>query len=68
MIQAFKGVNRLFVLLYEYKGDRIVETGYHIPKVEIKDENIIIDGQNIFNQPGQNDIGTYDNIWKIATG
>ena len=28
----------------------------------------MIDGINFFNQLIQNDLRTYDNIWKIATG
>ena len=28
----------------------------------------MIDGQNLFNQLIKNDLRTYDNIWKVATG
>ena len=28
----------------------------------------MIDGRNLFNQPKKNDLKTYDNIRKIATG
>ena len=28
----------------------------------------MIEGQNFFAQPAKNDLITYDNIWKIATG
>ena len=45
-----------------------METGYYIPKIEIKDYNVIIDGRNFFGQPIKNDSKTYDNIRKIATG
>ena len=45
-----------------------METGYYIPKIEIKDSNVIIDGRNFFGQPIKNDSKTYDNIRKIATG
>ena len=34
---SLQGVNRLFVLLFENEGNRIVHTGYYLPKVEIKD-------------------------------
>ena len=43
-------------------------TKYYIPNVEIKDYNIMIDGENFFNQPVKNDKVTYENIRKIATG
>ena len=43
------------------------ETGYFLPKLEIKDYNVIIDGQNLFDQPVKNDFRSYDNIRKITT-
>ena len=39
---SFQGVNWLFVLLFENEGDRKVDTGYYLPKVEIKDYNVKI--------------------------
>ena len=48
---SFQGVNRLFVLSFENEGDRKVHTGYYLPKVEIKDHNIMIDRQIFFDQP-----------------
>ena len=36
--------------------------------MEIKDYNVIIDGRNVFNQSIKNDLKTYDNMGKIATG
>ena len=41
----FQGVNRL-VLSFENEDDRKVSTGYHLPKVEIKD--YMIDGKKLF--------------------
>ena len=32
------------------------------PKVEIKDYNVMIDGQIFFDQPVKTDLRTYDNI------
>ena len=65
---SFLGVNRLFVLIFENNADRTGLTGYFFPKVEIKDYNVIIDGQNIFDHPGKNDLRTDDKIQKIKTG
>ena len=47
----------------------MIEThrGYFLPKVEIKDFNVIIDGRNIFDQWIRIDRLTYDNIRNIAT-
>ena len=41
---------------------------YYLPTVEIKDYNVLIDGRKIFHQLIKNDLKTYDNIRKIATG
>ena len=61
---SFQGVNRLFVLAFENDThDR-----YYLPNVEIKDYNIMINGENLFDQPIKNNEVTYDNIRKIATG
>ena len=63
----FQRVNRLFVLLFENRTDRKVHTKYYIPKVEIKDFNVINDGKNVFDKPIKNALETCDNIRKIAT-
>ena len=42
---SFQGVNRLFVLSFENEEDRKVDTGCNLPKVEIKDYNVVIDGK-----------------------
>ena len=41
---------------------------YYIPNVEIKDYNVMIDGKNIFDQPINSIIKTYENIRKITIG
>ena len=33
----------------------------------MKDYNVMIGGQNFFDQPVKNDLGTYENMQKIAT-
>ena len=38
------------------------------PTVEIKDYNVMINGKNFFDQPVENNLRTYDNIRKNATG
>ena len=62
---SFQRVNRLFVLSFENEEDRKVHTEYYLPKVEIKDCNVIIDGKNFFDQPVKSDMRTYDNIQKL---
>ena len=65
---SFQGVNRLFVLAFENDDDRTSDDQYYLPTVEIKDYNIMINGENFFDQPIKNNKVTYDNIRKIATG
>ena len=61
-------MNRLFLFLFESRTERKVQTKYYIPKVQIKDCNIIIDGRNFFDQPIKNALKTCDNIRMISTG
>ena len=61
---SFQGVNRLFVLPFE--SDRTSYGRYYLLLVEVKNYNVVIDGQNFFDQPVKNSLITYDNIGKIA--
>ena len=65
---SFQGVNRLFVLAFENDNHRGSTRRYNLPTVEIKDYNIMINGENFFDQPIKNNKVTYENIRKIATG
>ena len=65
---SFQGVNRLFVLAFEGDDNRTAHDSYYLPTVEIKDYNIMINGENFFDQPIKNNKVTYDNIRKIAIG
>ena len=65
---SFQGVNRLFVLASENDDHRTSDERYYLPTVEIKDYNIMINGENFFDQPIKNRGVTYDNIRKIAMG
>ena len=42
---SFQAVNRLFVLSFENEDDRKVQTGYYLPKAEVKDYNFMFDGK-----------------------
>ena len=65
---GFQGLNRLFVLAFENVAQRTSSKRYHLSNVEIKDENVMINGKNFFDQSEKNDKITYENITKIATG
>ena len=65
---SFQGINRLFVLAFEGDTQRTSHSSYYLPNVEIKDYDIMINGENVFDQPIKNNKVTYENIRKIATG
>ena len=52
--------------MFENEEDRKVHTEHYLPKVEIKEYNVMIDGKN--DQPVKNSMRAYDVIRKIATG
>ena len=64
----FQKVNRLFVLAFEDDSQRTAHDSYYLPIVEIKDYNIMINGENFFDQSIKNNKLTYENIRKIAAG
>ena len=45
-----------------------VHAGYCLPNVEIKNYNVMINGENFFDQPIKGNKVTYENIRKVATG
>ena len=65
---SFQEVNRLFVLSFEDEGQGTSNKQYYLPTVEIKNYNVMIDGQNVFDQPVRRKLITYDSIQKIAKG
>ena len=56
-----------FCITFENENDRTSHSTYYLPKVEIKDYNVMIDG-NFFDQQINNISKTYENIRKTATG
>ena len=56
---TFTNVNRLFVLSFErtddHKDYRDSFSHYYVPKVQIKDFNILIDGRSFFDLPVKNE-------------
>ena len=51
---TFSNVNRLFVLSSENEDDRTSYYKYYVPSVEIKDYNVLIDGNAFFELPIKN--------------
>ena len=65
---SFRGINSLFVLAFENDAQSTSHSNYYLPNVEIKDYNIMINGENFYDQPIKSNKVTYENIRKIATG
>ena len=65
---SFQGINCIFILAYEGDTQRTISKGYYLPNVELKYYNIMINGENFFDQPIKNNKITYENIRKICTG
>ena len=47
----FQGVNKLFVLAFENDIQRTSAKGYYLPNVELKEYNVMINGENVLDQP-----------------
>ena len=71
---SFQGVRRLFVLTFDNtdNGAKKIETSsnrkHFLPRVNITNYNVLIDGGNFYDQPINEMIKQYDEIRKIATG
>ena len=71
---SFQGVKRLFVLAYFIADGGNDEAGiksnkkYFLPRGEIKNYNVLIDGRNFYDQPINDLIKQYDEIRKVSTG
>lgn len=62
----FQEVKRLFALLFEDNTVGTGHRGYFVPKVEIKEQNVMINDTNFYNQRVQNDTRTSENIQHLA--
>ena len=51
---SFQGLNRLFILAYKNDTQRTSARGYYLSNVEIKDYNIMINGESFFDRPMKN--------------
>ena len=63
---TFTNVNRLFVLSFENENDRTSFSKYYVPKVEIKDFNVLIDRKAFFEIPVKNKEEAYDQITEMS--
>ena len=63
---AFTSVNTLFVLTFENEDDRTSFSKYYVPKVEIKDFNVLTDGKPFFEIPVKNKEEAYEAIIEMS--
>ena len=59
-------VNRLFVLTVENEDDKTPFSKYYVPKVEIKDLKVLIDGKPFFEIPVKNKEEAYEAIIEMT--
>ena len=65
---SLQRVNRLFALEFKNDTQKTSHTGYYLSNVEIRGYNVMINGENFFDQPIKDNKVTCENIRKIATG
>ena len=63
---TFTNVNRLSVLSFENETGRTSFSKYFLPKAEIKDFNILIDGKQFFEIPVKNKKEEYEQIIEMS--
>ena len=63
---TFTNVNRLFVLAYQTADDRQSYSQFYLPKVMVKDYNVIIDKLAFFDLPIKNEEEAYEKIIDIS--
>ena len=66
IVSTFTKVNRLFVLSFKNKEDRTSFSKYYVPKVEVKDFNVLIDGKSFFDVPIKDKEEAYEKIVSIG--
>ena len=66
-VLSFQGVNRFFVLSFGNEEQRKSYKRYCLPTVEIRNYNVMIDGENFFDELVRHKLMAYDNIQKVST-
>ena len=55
-----------FILAFENDTQRTSPKGYYLSNVQIKNYNVMNNGENVFDQPIKDNKVTYENIRKVA--
>ena len=68
---SFQGVNRLFVMAYDATDDQPTRDGrrkYYLPRIDLKQYNVIIDGRIFDDNPIESDNEKYRELKKVMIG
>ena len=71
---SFQGANRLFILAFDNTNnganrvERDSHRKYFLPRVNVTDYNVLIDGRNFYDQPINDKIKTFDEVRKVMNG
>ena len=69
---SFQGVNRLFLIAYsradENQATRNGERKYYLPRIDLKEHNVIINRRNFYDNPIESDIEKYRELKKVMIG
>ena len=63
---TFTKVNRLFILSFENEEGKTSFSKCYVPKVEIKDSKVLIDGKSFLDVPVKNKEKAYEKIMSIG--
>ena len=68
---SFQGVNRVFVMAYRRADNnqptKNEQRKYYLPRIDLKEYNVIIDGRNFYNNPIESNIEKYKELKKVYT-
>ena len=68
---SFQGVNRLFVMAYNRANGQPTRNGqqkYYLPRIDLENYIVIIDGRNFYDNPFESDIEKYRELKNVMIG
>ena len=68
---SFQGVKRLFVMACSRLANQPTRDDrrkYYLPRIDLNEYNVIIDGRNFYDNPIENDVEKYRELKKVMIG
>ena len=68
---SFQVVNRLFVMAYNRANGQPTRNGqqkFYLPRIDLENYNVIIDGRNFYDNPIESDLEKYRELKKVMIG